>query len=291
MEPGYERTIVVGVDGSTESLVAARYAVWQAALRGLDVQLVHSCPLPLMDVPVCGSFIDDFRQAGQTVLADAVAALEVPPGVTLSTLVADTLPALLMQRLSRSTPLMVVGQHATAWYDRLSRGSVASPLAHHAGCPVVVVPPTWRDGQHDGRPVVVALDGAATCVAALDLAFREAELLGAEVVALHADLNEGAGRSEAAERNVTELVARARADRPGTAVRVVSVRGDTPHVLLTAAHDAALLVVGHPHSPGFAAWTRSVARRVMTAVECPMLIAAGPQASSAPPRPEVLVAS
>jgi nucleotide-binding universal stress UspA family protein len=291
MEPSYARTIVVGVDGSPESLVAARYAVWQAELRGLDVQLIYSYPLPLMDVPVSGSFVDDFRLAGQTVLADAAAALEVPPSVTLTTLVAETLPALLMERLSRSTPLMVVGQHATAWYDRLGRGSVASPLAHHAGCPVVVVPPTWRLGQHDRSPVVVALDGAATCVAALEFAFGEAELMGAEVVALHADLSGVPAQAEVAERNVAELVARARAGHPGTAARAVSVRGDTQHVLLTAAQDAALLVVGHPHSSGFAVWTRSVARRVMTTVECPMVIVSGSQRRSAPPRPEVLVAS
>jgi nucleotide-binding universal stress UspA family protein len=290
MEPTCERTVVVGVDGSPESLAAARYGVWQAALRGLDVQLVYSYPLPLMDVPVGGSYIDDFRQAGRTVLEDAAAALDVPPGVRLSTLVAETLPTLLMQRLSRSAALVVVGQHATTWYDRLGRGSVASPLAHHSGCPVVVVPPTWRQGQQPGRPVVVALDGELTCQAALDLAFDEAAVLGAEVVALHADPGGAPGRSERAEQNVAALVARAGAGRPGTLARVVTARGDTQHVLLTAAQSAALLVVGQPHTEGFAVWTRSVARRVMTAVECPMIILSGSQHGSAPGRPDVLVA-
>ena len=272
MEPTYERTVVVGVDGSPESLVAARYALWQADVRDLAVELVYSYPLPLMGDAVSGGYIDDFRHAARTVLDDAVAALEVPPGVALSTQVAETLPAVLMERLSQTAPLVVVGQHATAWYDRLGRGSVASPLAHHSGCPVAVVPPSWRRGQHDGRPVVVALDGETASVAALDFAMLEAELLGAEVVALCALRDGTPAAAESAERNVNELVAGIRADHPDTNVRVVTVRGDTQHVILTAAQSASVLVVGPPHTEGLATWTRSVARRVMTSVECPLVV-------------------
>jgi nucleotide-binding universal stress UspA family protein len=272
MHPTYERTVVVGVDGSPEALVAARYAVAQAALRGLDVQLVYSYPLPLTDVPVSGSYIDDFRKAGQSVVEDAVAALEVPPTVTVSTLVAETLPAVLMQQLSRTAALVVVGQHATTWYDRLGRGSVASPLAHHSGCPVVVVPPTWRPDQQGAGHVLVALDGEATCMAALDFAFDEAALLGSQVVALHACPDATPAQAEAAERNVADLLARARARRAGVPARALTVRGDAQHVILAAARSAALLVVGLPHTEGLVVWSRSVARRVMTTVECPMVV-------------------
>jgi nucleotide-binding universal stress UspA family protein len=297
METSYERTVVVGVDGSPESLVAARYAIWQAALRGLDVQLVYSYPLPLMDVPVGSSYVDDFRAAGQSVLADAVAALDVPASVTLTTQVAETLPAQLMQRLSRTAPLVVVGQHATAWYDRLGRGSVASPLAHHSGCPVVVVPPTWREVAQDRRPVVVALDGEVTSVAALDFAFDEAGLLGTEVVALHAVPDGRTNHAEAAAglagRNVAELLARVGAGHPLTTARVMTVRGDTQRVLLSAAQTAAVLVVGPPHTEGLAMWASSVARRVMTSVACPMVVVPRRRPAGAPAlgRPEVRVAS
>lgn len=272
MEPSYQRTVVVGVDGSAEALVAARWAVWQATLRGLDLQLVYSYPLPIKDGTVSGSLFDDFADAGQTVLSDARAALEVPATVAVSSLFAQTLPALLMQRLSQSAALVVVGQHAVAWYDRSGRGSVASPLAHHAGCPVVVVPPTWRRRQHERRPVVVALEGGLAAVPALDFAFDEAALLESEVVALHADTGGPPGLSEAAEHNIAELVGRARAGRRATPARVVSARGATPRVVLTAARDAALLVVGAPHTEGLVAWTRSTAHRVMSSVECPMVV-------------------
>jgi len=293
MEPSYERNVVVGVDGSPESLVAARYALWQAELRGLDVLLVYSYPLPLMDVPVSTTFIDDFRTAGLTVLADAVAALEVPPSVALTTEVAETLPAHLMQEMSRSAPLVVVGQHATAWYDRLGRGSVASPLAHHSGCPVVVVPPTWRQHAQDGRPVVVALDGEVSSTDALAYAFEEAALIGTEVVALHAVPDGAAGRSGVAERNIAVLLADAGAAHPGTTSRVVSERGDARRVILVAARTAAVLVVGPPHTEGLALWTSSVARRVMTSVECPMVVVPRRRHlhSTTPAPPELLVAS
>lgn len=272
MTPGAERTVVVGVDGSPEALVAARWGVHQAELRGLDVLLVYSYPLPLMDVPVADSFVDDFRAAGRTVLEDAAAALEVPASVVLTTQVAETLPAVLMQQLSRSAPLVVVGQHATAWYDRLGRGSIASPLAHHSGCPVVVVPPTWSRRRGDGRPVVVALDGHVPSRDALTFAFEEAELLGSEVVALHAVAAGTMGETEAAGLNIAEVLARARAEHPGTPARVATVRGDARQVILSAAQTAALLVVGPPHTEGLASWTLSVARRVMGSVDCPMAV-------------------
>jgi nucleotide-binding universal stress UspA family protein len=291
MTPGYERTVVVGVDGSPEALVAARFAVRQAELRGLDVLLVYSYPLPLTDVPVTGSFIDDFRAAGRTVLDDAAAALEVPTSVTVTTRVAETLPALLMQRLSRSAPLVVVGQHATAWYDRLGRGSVASPLAHHSGCPVVVVPPTWDQHRQDGRPVVVALDGEVPSEDALTFAFDEAELFGSAVVALHALPERSAGGTEAAVRNIAELLAGARADHPGTSATLATVRGDTRQVILSAAQNAALLVVGPPHTEGLALWTFSVARRVMGSVDCPMAVVPRRRRRTAPPAPAFLEAS
>lgn len=272
MEPQYERTVVVGVDGSPEALVAARYALGQAARRHLDVLLVYGTPLPLLDAPVSSSVYDSLLEAGRSVLDDAVAALEVPPGVTVSTQVAETLPAVLMRRLSESAQLMVVGQHSTAWYDRLGRGSVASPLAHHSGCPVVVVPPAWRQVRQEWRPVVVALDGDVAARAALEFAFEEAELLGSTVVALHAVTGTTPQERESAERDVAELLAGVREDHPDTATRVATVRGDVQRVILTAAQSAAVLVVGPPHTAGLAVWTRSVARRVMAAIECPMVV-------------------
>jgi nucleotide-binding universal stress UspA family protein len=277
-----ESTVVVGVDGSPEALVAARYALVQADRRRLDVLLVYGYPMPLMDTSVTGVVLDGLLEAGRGVLADAVAALDVPAGVTVRTQVAETLPAVLMQRLSQSAELMVVGQHATAWYDRLGRGSVASPLAHHSGCPVVVVPPSWRQGRRDRLPVVVALDGETASHAALELAFDEAALLGSGVVALHAVTGDGP-EAESADRNVAALLAGVRADHPGTTARVWTVRGDPQRVIVSAARDAALLVVGPPHAEGTAAWTRSVARRVMSSVDCPLVVVPGRRRRLDPP--------
>jgi nucleotide-binding universal stress UspA family protein len=256
-------TVVVGVDGSPEALVAARYALVQAARRRLDVLLVYGYPMPPMDGSVTGVVVDGLLEAGRTVLADAVAALDVPEGVAVRTEVAETLPAVLMQRLSQSARLMVVGQHATAWYDRLGRG------------PVVVVPPSWRQGRRDRLSVVVALDGETASHAALELAFEEAALLGSGVVALHAVTGGGPGEAESADREVAALLAGVRAEHPGTTARVWTVRGDPQRVILSAARDASLLVVGPPHAEGPVAWTRSVARRVMSSVDCPLVVVPG----------------
>ena len=291
MQQSYERTVVVGVDGSPGALVAARYALGAAARRGLDVLLVYGYPLPLIDAPVMGDFFESLQEAGRSVLDDAVVALEIPPTVRVSTQVAEGMPAVTMQRLSQSARLMVVGQHSTAWYDRLGQGTVASPLAHRSGCPVVVVPPAWRERRQERRPVVVALDGEVTGRAALEFAFDEAELLGSTVVALHAVAGGTPSETEATERNVDALLAGVRADHPSTTARVTTVRGDPKQLILSAAQSAAVLVCGPPHSEGFAVWTRSMARRVLTSVECPMVIVPSRLRVSTPTRPDVLVAS
>jgi nucleotide-binding universal stress UspA family protein len=291
MEHSHQRVVVAGIDGSPESLVAARYALWQAALRGLAVRLVCSYPTPLMDVPAGGDFSEDFRSAGQTILDDALAALDVPSTTRVSTEVAEMMPAVLMERSSQPAALMVVGQHAVAWYDRLGRGSVASPLAQRSGCPVVVVPPSWRAGGQERRPVVVALDGEDVDRAALELAFDEAELLGTEVVALYALAGRSTMESDTAERNVAWILTGVAAGHLGTRSRVAVVSGDPQRVIFTAAQSAALLVVGSPRTEGLAVWSRSMARRIMLVVECPLVIAPGRHRSSQTARPEVLVAS
>ena len=119
--------------------------------------------------------------------------------------------------------------------------------------------------------MVVALDGGqGVAVAALEFAFQEAELLRSPVVALHAVAAQTTTEADMAERNVADLLPGVARDHPGT---------------------AAVLVCGPPHTEGFAVWTRSVARRVMASVECPMVIVPNRPHATAPVLPGVLVAS
>ena len=66
-------------------------------------------------------------------------------------------------------------------------GAVASQVVSHVGCPVVITPSGWRVRHAwPRRPVIVALDGESDPEPALQLAFEEARLRDARLIALHA---------------------------------------------------------------------------------------------------------
>jgi hypothetical protein len=56
------RMVAAGVDGSPESVAAARYAVRAAGLRDLDLPLVHAYELPSINVPVEQAIVDVCRK-------------------------------------------------------------------------------------------------------------------------------------------------------------------------------------------------------------------------------------
>ena len=71
--------VVVGVDGSEQALIAARWALDVAARRHQPLEVVHSWSIPLPPVglgpaPV-GLNDDNIREAAQRVLDDAVETL------------------------------------------------------------------------------------------------------------------------------------------------------------------------------------------------------------------------
>ena len=60
--------MVVGVDQSPEALVAARYALWQAEKRGLDLVVLHTYSIPAMEAPLSDAYFTCLREAAQAVV-------------------------------------------------------------------------------------------------------------------------------------------------------------------------------------------------------------------------------
>ena len=75
-----QAVIAVGIDGSPESLVAARWAADEAERRRLSLRLLHAyATAPLVGVPAFGVPADineGLIEAGSDALAQAVAAVE-----------------------------------------------------------------------------------------------------------------------------------------------------------------------------------------------------------------------
>jgi nucleotide-binding universal stress UspA family protein len=146
--------IVVGVDGSPGAKAAARFAVEEARARGVKLCAVHAYELPLdllaptpsvlgmplmPDVPV-----EDVREA---ILTSANAVLDASfegvdtAGVTLERRPVESPAAPALLDLAQGADLLVLGRRGRGGFAALLLGSVSEQCAHHAPCPVVLVPP------------------------------------------------------------------------------------------------------------------------------------------------------
>jgi nucleotide-binding universal stress UspA family protein len=269
-----DRMVAVGVDASPESLAAARYAVHEASLRGLDLVLVHAFEPPSVSVPVEQAIFDAYRQGAETVVTEIAAQLVVPSHMRINSLVVEDLAAPLLLRVAKQVPLLAVGQDHISWTERLMFGRVASQVAQKSSCPVVVVPGSWQAPRTGLRhPVVVALDGDSLGSAVLQMAFERADALRTGLVALHA-APYGSGEREIASQaaNLTELLAGWKQDYPGVAVDSLVVLGDEDANLLQWSKSAAVLVVERPHRHWWNPTANAVIRTVLRHTQCPLII-------------------
>ena len=276
--------VAAGVDGSAESLAAARYAVRAASDRGADLLLVHAYEMPAVSVPVEYDILDDFRQRAQQLVAEVEGQLVVPGSMRIESLIQEDLPAPLLLRVAQRVPFLAVGQDHLTWGERLMFGRVASQVAEKSDCPVAVVPGGWRaskTGSH--HPVVVALEGTSPARAALQIAFEQAVLLGTGLVALQAAPH-GVPATEVAEQRASqaELLAGWKEDYPDVTVESLIVLGDEDANLLRWSRTAAILVLERPHRHWWNPWTHSVASAVLKQTHCPLIIVPQHLRSEAP---------
>lgn len=137
--------IVVGVDGSTASDAALRWALQQAILTGADIEAVACwqsppiatgfAPTAYLDVDLSGPIGD----AARTAIADAVAANPGSADVTVQTRVVEGYPAGVLVDAATDADLLVVGSRGHGELRGMLLGSVGLHCASHAPCPVVVV--------------------------------------------------------------------------------------------------------------------------------------------------------
>jgi nucleotide-binding universal stress UspA family protein len=138
--------IVVGIDGSPGGDAALRFAVEEAAIRGLALRIVCAWE------PTAGQWVGEafVATADSVVEAEAHAeevlrlALEqVASGAAIeATAVAiEGHPSTVLVEQARGASLLVVGSRGRGATASLLLGSVSAGVVRHAPCPVVVVPP------------------------------------------------------------------------------------------------------------------------------------------------------
>lgn len=138
--------IIVGIDGSSHSQAALEWAMREAELRCEPLTVITVVELAaagwhgMVVFPSSQETVADARDAAREAAAKAAAQLgqAVPSTTTVQAVVG--LPAEVLVDVSPGADLLVVGSRGTGGFSRLMMGSVSSQVAHHAHCPVVVVP-------------------------------------------------------------------------------------------------------------------------------------------------------
>ncbi len=139
-----QRRIVVGVDGSTHSREAWRFALEEARLRDAKVQVLHTYRGPPSGRP--RGFTSpvtwpsrDFLEAQALGVIDHT--IGVAPGdITVERIATPESPAAALRRLGLGADLIVIGSRGHGGFAGLLLGSVSQQVVRHAPCPVVVVP-------------------------------------------------------------------------------------------------------------------------------------------------------
>ena len=138
--------VVVGVDGSPGSLTALRFALEEARLRGAGVRAVGAWQVPTTvsasGVPALDPGLPDqlqleARDALERALEDAG---DLAAGVAIEPVVRLGAPAQVLLEEAQDADLLVVGSRGLGGFRGLLLGSVGQQCAHHAPCPLVIVP-------------------------------------------------------------------------------------------------------------------------------------------------------
>ena len=137
--------IVAGVDGSSSSVSALRWAIGQAEITGAAVDAVIAWHRPVATggygwAPTGMATSFNFKENAEKVLAEAISAACGPGGsVPVRTCVVEGSPARVLLDASDGAELLVVGSRGHGGFAEALLGSVSQHCVHHARCPVVVI--------------------------------------------------------------------------------------------------------------------------------------------------------
>jgi nucleotide-binding universal stress UspA family protein len=257
------RPVVVGVDGSEESLRAVEWAAREADRHGAPLRIVSAPAMPprmYASDAAPETVAKVLGSVPRRALGEAIArAGEVAPDLLIDADLLTGPPALAVTGCGSGALMLVVGARGAGGFAAMVLGSVSRYAAMHAPCPVVAV---REETGVVHREVVVGIRDAHDATATLAFAFEEAALRGATLVAVHAwywfpsalgtsGSGETAGSaadlgkvSADASGNLTEILRAWREKYPDVPVRQDVVRGHPARVLASYTARSDLVVIG-----------------------------------------------
>ncbi|MEV4442593.1 universal stress protein [Streptomyces sp. NPDC049577] len=225
---------------------AVRWAADEAALRGLALRLIHFREVPdtrprhAAPATRAAAWATHLHAREEVLLLEARdTALRRDPRLEVRTELLRGRPARVLREAAASASLLVLGTPRRSGAASLFEPrDEADALVGHLFCPVVLVREPSSELPADA-PVVVGVGGSPSTAAALDLAFEEARLRGAGLVAVAVRGSREAGREE-----LPAVLARHAERHPGVEVRQEVLTGDPAAMLASASRSARCLVVG-----------------------------------------------
>jgi nucleotide-binding universal stress UspA family protein len=304
---GDRARVVVGVDGSDDSIAALRAGAWAAALRRATLTAVTAWAAPLVYGQAL-AIVPDLQTAAEETLGQALEdAFHGTPIIPVESIVRAGTPAGVLVDESRGAELLVVGSRGHGGFAGLLLGSVSMACTVHAHCPVLVMHggDALTDAQEarSGARVVVGVGGGPASAEILRVAAQAAQELDAELLAIAAWSYPGSipdpfadlqhELREAANRNLERQVAAAFPEGLPGNVRTELREGPAAAVLVDASRTADLLVVGRLGRSEFAGvLLGSVSMPVAAHAQCPVLVVPGaPTAASGAQHAETAVSA
>ncbi|MEU6276549.1 universal stress protein [Streptomyces populi] len=295
------RPVVVGIDGSPESLAAAHWAAREALRRGTALGLVHAWERRTRPAP-SGPADASRRTWAEDLLTGVSEGLRVAhPGLRVLGRAAEEAPVTSLLAAADRADLLVLGSRGLGGVTGYLLGSISQRIVSRSPVPVVLVRagggagdehPAAPDGAApDGVPrvppreVVLGLGTGRPCDELVRFAFDAARLRGTALHVVHAfgvpDLGAAdrlvrAGGSRPAaehERAVVAAVDPWCEKFPEVPVAETVLEGRPAGELVRAAAGAALTVVGRrERETRFGAYLGPVAHAVLHHADCSVAV-------------------
>lgn len=271
--------IVVGVDGSDQSLDALEWAAAEAQRRDVDLEVVMSYAIPTfvataMDAGYAALDDENLRRGAEQVLRDALADLErrraegthspLIPRERIRAYVETGDAAGTLLSYSEGAHMVVLGARGRGGFVGRLLGSVSAAVPPHSKCLTTIVPKGCMDREDVEDEVVVGVDGSKRARLAVLQAAEAAVVRGCRlrVVWALAPLTGTAAwvpaaiDQEAVVKEMREQLDAAGAwlvhHFPGLEVVSEVIEGVPAQVLIDASEKARLIVTGTRGRGGFA---------------------------------------
>ena len=261
-DAGYEKTVQVGIDGSSNSARALAWAIEEGRVRGAKVEAVYVWQVPALAYTAAGFIPPDeesMEREGRRVFDDLLSTAADAGDVKVDLRICEGPPADVLAKVSGDPDVgvLVVGARGHGGFAGLLLGSVSHSLTHHCHKPLVIVPRDWAVGEKGIRGhIVVGVDGSEGSERALRWAVQEARArdIPLEVLmvwsppspVLPAHLPITATGSADFGGRVLDVLSDcvARFDTTGVELKLTVLEGSPARILTDRASSAALLVVG-----------------------------------------------